>query len=214
LALAARVLEQITDTARADLARAEKLIEEVAIGSPNHPNLNFAKAQVLRAAHQYALAIPEYQAAIAVNRNSVNAMAALGLCQLFTGDIEKAIPAQELAIRLSPRDPRAPNWYWRIGMVHVLQSRIDEAIPWLERARSINPRLAGPRGWLLSAYALKGDLRRAAEELGEARRLSGDNRYASIAAYKAAQRFGATAIDALAEETLFLGLRKAGVPTD
>jgi hypothetical protein len=64
----------------------------------------------------------------------------------------------------------------------------------------------------VAAYALKGDLTRAAAELAEARRLGGDNRYASIAAYKSLQRFGATAIDALAEETFFAGLRAAGVP--
>jgi len=214
LTLVARVLEQVTDTAALDLARGEELIEEVAAASPHHPNLNFARGQVFRARHQYARAIPEYEVAIALNRNSVNAMASLGLCQFFAGDIEKAIPAQELAIRLSPRDPRVPNWYWRIGMVHLLQSRTDEAISWIERARSANPRLAGPRAWLVSAYALRGDLERAAAELAEAGRLSGDKRYASITVHKAAGRLGAAANYALAEETFYAGLRKAGVPTD
>ena len=76
-------------------------------------------------------------------------------------------------------------------MVHLLQSRTEEAISWLERARSANPRLPGPRAWLVSAYALKDDLRRATVELAEARRLSGDNRYASIAIHKATQPFEA-----------------------
>jgi len=122
------------------------------------------------------------------------------------------IPAQEQAIRLSPADPYLPNWHWRIGMVHLLQSRIDESVFWLERARSANPRLAGPHAWLVSAYALQGDLRRAGNEFAEACRLSGDNRYASIAAFKAAQPFETASISMLAEETFFSGLRKAGVP--
>jgi TolB-like protein/class 3 adenylate cyclase len=206
------VLEQVTDTAVADIARAQAMIKEVVELSPRHPLINFVNGQVMRARYQFQLAIPEFEAAITTNRNWVQAIATLGLCKFFTGAIEEAIPAQELAIRLSPRDPRLPNWYWRIGMVHVLQSRIDEAISWLEKSRNANPRLAGPRGWLLSAYALKGDLPRAGAELAEARRLSGDNRYASIAAYKGAQQFGAAAFDALAEETFFAGLRKAGLP--
>ena len=37
-------------------------------------------------------------------------------------------------IRLSPRDSLLPNWYWRIGMVYLLLSRIDEALIWLEEA--------------------------------------------------------------------------------
>jgi adenylate cyclase len=180
--------------------------------SPQHRGVNFAKGQILRAHHQFELAIPEYQAALALNRNSIQALAALGWCKFFTGAIEEAIPAQELAIRLSPRDPRLPNWYWRIGMVHLLQSRTDEAIVWLERARNANPRLAGPHAWLVSAYALKGDLARARTELAEAHRLSGDNRYHSIASHKAAQPFEAPALVELEEATFFAGLRKAGVP--
>jgi tetratricopeptide (TPR) repeat protein len=214
LTLADGVLEQATHTAAADISRAERLIEEVIAKSPHHRSVNFARGQVLRAHYQYEPAIPEYQTAIGHNRNWVQAIAAIGLCKFFTGAIEEAIPAQEQAIRLSPRDPRVFNWYWRIGMVHLLQSRIGEAISWLERARNANPRLAGPHAWLVSAYALQDDQRRAAAELTEAHRLSGDNRYASIAAHKATPWLGAAANYALAEETFFAGLRKAGVPED
>jgi tetratricopeptide (TPR) repeat protein len=212
LTLTESALEQITDTADVALRRAEALTEEVVALSPRNPHISYLRGQVLRARHQYEPAISEYAAAIALNRNWVQAIASLGVCKLFTGAIEEVIPAQERAIRLSPRDPRLPNWYWRIGMVHLLQSRTDEALVWLERARGANPRLAGPRAWLVSAYALKGDQRRAATELAEAHRLSGDKRYASIAAHRAAQPFNTPSIQALAEETFFTGLRKAGVP--
>ncbi len=212
LTLIGRVLEQMTDSAGDDVKRADQIIEQALAASPTHSVAHFAKGQVLRAQHRYAAAIPEYEAAIALNRNWVVAIAALGMCKFLAGAIEDAIPAQELAIRLSPRDPRLPNWYWRIGMAHMLQSRIDQAILWMEKARAANPRLAGPRGWLASAYALKGDLALAAAELAEARRLSRDNRYASIAQYKAS--FGTSQVDTLAETTFLAGLRRAGVPED
>ena len=214
LALSDSILEQVTDAAAANIVRAEALIEEVVTMSPRHPHVNFVKGQALRARQRFDLAILEYESAITFNRNWVQAIATLGLCKFFTGAIDEAIPAQEQAIRLSPRDPRLFNWYWRIGMVHLLQSRTDEAITWLERARTANPRLAGTHAWLASAYALKGDVRRAEGELAEARRLNRDARYASIAAHKAARRLGAAANYALAEETFFAGLRKAGVPDE
>ena len=99
-ALAGRVLEQLSETAADDIDRAEQLVEQVLAVSPRHPLAHFAKAQILRAQRQYAAAIPEYEIAIAANRNWVVAIANLGICKFLAGRIEEAIPAQELAIRL------------------------------------------------------------------------------------------------------------------
>jgi len=63
----------------------------------------------------------------------------LGWCKLFTGSIDEVIPLVEQAIRLSPRDPGMGSRYILIGTVHLLQSRTDEAIVWLEKARSAVP---------------------------------------------------------------------------
>jgi hypothetical protein len=105
-----------------------------------------------------------------------------------------------------------PNWYWRIGMVHLLQSRIDDALLWIEKARSANPLLPGPHAWLASAYALHGDMPRAAAALEAARRLSPDGRYRSLLRFEDAQSLGSPKTYALAETTFLAGLRKAGVP--
>ena len=58
----------------------------------------------------------------------------------------------EQAIRLSPRDQNILNMYARIGHVHLLQSRTDESIAWLEKARSTNSEHPSPHGWIASAY--------------------------------------------------------------
>ena len=211
-ALACRVLEQMTDTVQADIDRTERLIEEVRHSPRRRSLAHFWRGQLLRAQNRYDAAIPEFKMAIELDRNSVLALASLGVCKFYTGQLEEVIPAQEQAIRLSPRDPYIANWFWRIGMVHLLQSRLDEAILWIERARSTNPRLAGPHAWLASASALKGDMEKAVAELVEARRLSSDGRYSSLARFRAVQPYSKA--QALAEETFFAGLRKAGVPDE
>jgi tetratricopeptide (TPR) repeat protein len=82
--------------------------------------------------------------------------------RLYTGSIEETIPLVERAIRLSPRDPFALGfWYQTIGIVHLLQSRTDEAIVWLEKARSHSPALSSVHARLASAYALDGETKRA-----------------------------------------------------
>ena len=124
------------------------------------------------------------------------------------------IPLQEQAIRLSPHDPFIGNWYLRIGIVHLLQSRTEEAILWFEKARSANPGRAPPHAYLASAYALKGETENPVAALAEARRLSSDNRYSSMAHLKTSQYWGVPKIRELFENTYFAGLRKAGMPEE
>jgi predicted Zn-dependent protease len=93
----------------------------------------------------------------------------------------------------------------------LLQSRVDEAILWLEKGRSVSPALPFVHIWLASAYALKGAVERAALELAEARRLRGEGSYASIAALRAEEFYWAPKIWTLFETTYFAGLRKAGL---
>jgi adenylate cyclase len=204
----------MADTAAADVARAEELAGQALAASPRSPLAHFAKGMVLRAQGRDAEAIPEYEAVIAFNPNWVYAITSLGWAKFMTGSLEEAIPIQERAMRLSPRDPAIDAWYWRTGIVHLLQSHTDEAIRWLEKARSANPARPSPHAYLASAYALKGEADRAASEIAEARRLVHGNLYSSIARLKAAIPFGVPKIRALFEATYLAGLRKAGVPEE
>jgi tetratricopeptide (TPR) repeat protein len=176
-ALAGGVLANMTHSAAADIRRAIALSEQALASSPNSPLAHNAKGQVLRAQGRYAEAISEYEAVLASDRNFVYAFFALGQ----SGSIEETIPLVQRAIRLSPRDPERGVWYQQIGRVHLLQSRTDEAISWLGRARNHTPAHSGFRADLASAYALNSETERAAAELAEARRLSSDDRYSSLA---------------------------------
>jgi class 3 adenylate cyclase len=213
-ALASRVLDEMSGSATADIVRAERLVAQALAASPHGALPHFASGEVLRAQGRPEEAIPEFEMAIALNRNWVDAIAGLGWCKFFAGSLPEVIPLHEQAIRLSPRDPEIGPWYFRIGRAHLVQSRIDEAIHWLEkgvRANADHPLL---HAHLASAYALTGEAARAATELAKARKFSRDARYTSIARLAAAGYFGVPRVRALFESTYFAGLRKAGMPEE
>jgi TolB-like protein/Flp pilus assembly protein TadD len=212
--LVTRVDDGITDTAAADLVRAEGLVGQALAASSRSAYVHLVKGRVLRVQNRWEEAVPEYETALALNRNLLAALTGLGWCKLFTGSIEEVIPLAEQAIRISPRDPSIGYWYLQVGTVHLVQSRIDEAILWFEKARSAVPAAPIVRSRLAAAYALRGETERAATELAEARRLSSDDRYSSIARLKARGYFRAAKIRALYEATYFAGLRKAGMPEE
>jgi adenylate cyclase len=212
--LAGRVMDNTTDTATADIVRAESLAGQALAALPHSYLAHFAKAQVLRAQRRYVEAIPEYEVALASNRNWVFTLHALAQCNLFAGKMEETIPLEAQAIRLSPRDSHIGVFYQTIGTVHQQQSHADEAIIWLEKARNAAPAHPNIRAQLASAYALNGETERAEVELAEARRLSGDDRYSSLARLHAVGYWGVPAVRALYEATFFAGLRKAGMPEE
>ena len=208
--LAGRVLGQMSDAVTADVARAEGLAGQAIAASPGSPLAHYAKAQVLRAERRWEEALPEYETAFASNRNWLSALNGIAYCKFYTGSLDEVIPLMEQAIRLSPRDPEIGLFYHQIGRVHVLQSRVELAIPWLERARNAIPEATYVRYMLASAYALKGDSERAADELAQ---LSSGRR-PSLARSRAVGYFGVPKVRALYEATFFAGLRKAGMPEE
>jgi TolB-like protein len=215
-ALANRALIGVSDTAAADIACAEELVDRALARSPRSAATHFAKANLLRAQGRSREAIPEYEAVLAIDRNAVGVLDALADCKLLAGAIGEVIALEEQAIRLSPRDPDIGWWYLRIGQVHLFQARPNEALPWLEKACGSVPKLPFVHVLLASACGLKNAIERAAVELTEAQRLTGDGHFSSIAALKAFGNargyYRAPNIDY--EATYFAGLRKAGMPEE
>src|SRR5882762_3597724 len=210
--LAVRALDELTETPSDDLRRAEQLAAQALATSPNSAMPHYARGQVLRAENRCEEAIPEYEAAVAIDRSRAPAYAHIGWCKFLTGSVNSVVPYFEQAIRLSPHEPAIAPWYGRLGVVHLLQSHLDEAIAALEKARSENARLAFVHAWLAAAYALKGEAQRARWALAEARRLN--EGYASLTSVKKSPWFTKPEIRALAEATYFPGLRLAGIPEE
>jgi TolB-like protein len=220
IALTGRVINLMSTSVAADMARAEGLVEQALAISPDSPLAHHARAQILRAQalnlgmwNQCDEAILEYERVLASDPNMLGALKGLANCKFYTGSIEESVSLTEQAIRLSPRDPFIFSSYLQIGRARLLQSRIDEALVWFEKARNANPVHPIPRGLLAAAYGLKGETDRAAAELAEARRLGDEGFYSSIARMKTGA-YGSPKLRALSEATVFAGWRKAGMPEE
>jgi tetratricopeptide (TPR) repeat protein len=175
---------------------------------PRQPSVKFMARTIGRLGNGPSSAYwADSQAAI----DFVGALNGLAWCKLYTDSVEEVIPLMEQAIRLSPRDPLIGYRYFLIGTVDLLQSRTDEAIIWLEKARTDMPDVPGHHSRLASAYALRGETERAVAELAEARRLAGEGSFASIARLKSRGWWGVPKVLSLFEATYFAGLRKAGM---
>jgi len=209
--LAGRVLDQMTDSVASDVARADALVGRALAASPGRTLGHFVRGQVLRAQQRWPEAITQYEKVLAINPNHTGALHALADCRLRTGSIDEVIPLEEKAIQLDPRDPHIGFKYGRIGYAHLLQSRTDDAILWLERAVRNEPRYSFSSAALASAYALNGETGRAADQLAAARGLAGGEYYSSMAKMRA---IGAPNTRALVEATYFAGLRLAGMPEE
>jgi tetratricopeptide (TPR) repeat protein len=135
-----RVENGWSESPAANFQRANELVGRALEASPRDWFANYVKGgQLLRSQGRCEEAIPEFETALALNPNWLNSLNLLAWCKFMIGSSAEAIPLEERPIRLSPRDPFIGNFYSRIGLVHLLQSHLDDAILWHERARSANP---------------------------------------------------------------------------
>jgi tetratricopeptide (TPR) repeat protein len=166
----------MSDTASADIERAKGLIERALVLSPRDPLAHFLKGRLLKISRHCEDAIPEFEIAAASNRNWIIPLRQIAHCKFLTGAGDEVIPLYEQVIRLSPRDPDLAWAYHWTGVVHLFQSRPDEAMSWFEKAIRANPAIAPPCYLLAIASANKGDAGRAAPEFAEARKRDSSNR--------------------------------------
>lgn len=207
--LIGRVLDDMTKTPTGDVERAEELLERAFSMGSRSALVHHVKAQLLRYQLRYEEAIPEYEAVLALDRNDVWTLVHLGICKFMIGSEEVTIPLAEQAIRLSPRDPMIGNWYYRIGLVHLYQSRSKEAIGWLERACRENSKDLLAHWTLAAAYGYSGDRDKAALALAEARKLDLNDRHTTIERVRT--NWVAIKPDTRFESIFLAGLRNAGL---
>jgi tetratricopeptide (TPR) repeat protein len=196
------------------MRRAERLIKAGLAAAPDDAGAHFSMGQILRLQGHCEEALDEYQTATTLNRNFANAYGLLAACKMRTGTMTDVIPLLERAIRLDPSSPIIGSDYLRIGVVALFQSRGDDSIAWLEKARMTfaarqqRDDLSATHSWLAAAYALKGDTSRATMELVQAQNL-GEYPKSIEQFCRAGQWCANPAVKASVEATYYKGLRLA-----
>jgi len=137
------------------------------------------EAMKLQMAEEFDDAIRLYKESIALYPTA-DAHTYLGWAYSFKGRLNEAIAQCEIAIEL---DPEFGNPYNDIGVYLMQQQKLDDAIPWLERAKSA--KRYEPRHFpyinLGRVYLTKGMIQKALEEFGGALQINpGDSELAQL----------------------------------
>jgi len=130
-------------------------------------------------AREFDEAIRLYKESISIYPTA-DAHTYLGWAYSFQGRLNEAIAQCEIAIEL---DPEFGNPYNDIGVYLMQQQRLDDAIPWLERAKSASR--YEPRHFpyinLGRVYLTKGMIQKALEEFAGALKINpGDHELAQL----------------------------------
>jgi len=197
----------------ADLKRADELASRLLVLDPNYWEAHAVKGQVLRAAGHLNDAISEYEHALALNPNAVDALSQLGMTYCDLGQYEKAIEFLDKALRLSPYDPSLVYWYLFKSKAYLALHQDDQAIEFARRSIASNQDFGPAHGFLAAALALTG---REAEARDEIQRLNALSPTKSIAALKAAFAPPPSADPRVRAsfDRFIEGLRKAGMPEE
>jgi len=202
-----------SDQPAEDEAQAEKLLNELLARDPNRSQLQAMIALLRRVQNRLPESRIGWERAIELDPNNAAAYGQLGVTLIYLGDPAAAIPLEEKRIRLNPNDPNIALAYWAIGLAHLVQDHLAEAIDWLTKAHAANPRVYYIDLDLAAALALQGDLAGGREALAASLKLKPEinsmKRQLARWAYT-----NNPAYRALAEKTIDVGLRKAGMPEE
>ena len=198
-----------------DKAREERLIGEVLERDPNRSLARAVLGVLRRNVGRMAEAQTELEAAVSLDRNDAWAIRQLGLTMSHTGQPEAAIPYLEKAAQLNPREATVGTTYAGLGASHLFLGHIDQAIYFERKARAESPRVWWICLCLAGALGLKGDLDEARTEIGEALKLQPEvNSVARWRSIGATMGLGDPRFQALMEQTVYVGLRRAGFPDE
>lgn len=210
-ALVSSVTGGWSSSVQQDLARAESLLREALERDANRSDAHAYMGLLLRQHNRLAESRAEYETAIAVDRNNAGAIRNLGFTLTYLGQPAAAIPQIEKGIRLSPYDFNIPVAYFGLGLCHLLLDHVDQGVDFLRKARAANPRYYFIHFGLAAALGLKGDLDEARAALAEGMKLRPELN--SLAAWRARRPWETgPEFTALADKTVYVGLRRAGFP--
>ena len=211
--LVSNVFEGWSRSAEQDKARAEELLLDVLRDDADLADGHVYMGLLRRLQGRLADSRTELEIAVALSPHDAIATAQLGATLTFLGQPEAAIPYIGKSIRLAPHDRGTPISQSFLGLCQLMLGHTEEAIICLRTARAGNPRLYYTHMLLAAALGLAGDLDEACAALRQAIELQPKIR--SLAGIRSRwQKRASSQFDALCENTVSLGLQRAGLPKD
>jgi class 3 adenylate cyclase/TolB-like protein len=117
-----------------DIPRAEALVASALSAEPNNASAHFTKASLLGAKKQFSDQFAEIDAAIENDRNFASAYAERGHMLTWAGRAAETIAEEEIALRLSPRDPGRNMWEYGICHAYTHLAQWEKAIEWCQKS--------------------------------------------------------------------------------
>src|SRR5215472_209299 len=208
--LSCNIADGWSTSVQQDEARAEQLLLEAIAGDANSFRARQALGLLRRLQNRLDESRIEFETVIALVPTYAPAYCQLGMTLIWLGQPEVAIPEIEKGIRLGPYDTASPSAYSMLSLAHLLLGRVEQAIEFSRRARVRNPRLYHTHMLLAAALGLKGELGQARTALAEGIKIRPE--FNSLARLREYCSWGSPQFLALREDTVYLGLRRAGMP--
>jgi adenylate cyclase len=205
------MLDGWSSSPQRDQERVEQLLNCAMARDVNNARAHAAMGFLRRIQKRLEDSQIQWETAIALDPHYPTSFCQLGLVLMCMGRLDAAVANIERSIWFTPQDPGAAIAYHLRGHCRLLQGNVEEAIDLFRRANARNPALYYNHFILAAAFGLAGDPDAARRALAEALRLKPG--LGSIDKIKETHPWMTdTRYLKLAEPTLFLGLRDAGLP--
>jgi len=129
---------------------------------PQNPIYLLLEAQLASRAGDLALARTKTEEAIKLKSNYTEALLFMSQIDIAEGKTENAIATTRAIISIEPDNPAR---YYQLGVLELVQNKLDEGIVAFTKAIELNANYANARYQLALALAQKGDTKKAVDQL-------------------------------------------------
>jgi TolB-like protein/class 3 adenylate cyclase/Flp pilus assembly protein TadD len=205
----------VSSNRKGDSERADEFASKALALDPDWTWNHVLKGNILRFSGRTEEAVPENERAFALAPSNVLAAISLGFDYGWLGEFDKGLEYFDKALLLSPHDPLLAHIYGGKAEANFELKRYDQAIEWARQGIAVNPTggVQYIHATLVAALALAGRDSEAREALKRYLALPSTGPLKTVSAFKAYwTAFGGRPSRVEAQERVYDGLRKAGMP--
>jgi adenylate cyclase len=158
-------LNRWNDAGPDEVTKAEAAVQHALTVKPDHYLGHYAKGFLHRTRGEHAEALAAFSETVKHNPNFARAHAQRGAELIYLGRPEEGIAEVENAIKISPNSSSLGMFHWIIGRGRFFLGQYTEALEPLRLSVRLWPNLWYNRLYLVSAYALLGNMTAARRTL-------------------------------------------------